>query len=68
MLTAVATYQTNNAGNLPTELTADMLQGLGYYTGATIARGEQDPLTTDQMRLVTGARCLADGGTTTGSR
>lgn len=67
MLSAVAEYQTNNGGKLPTQLTSDMLLGFGYYTGASLASGEKSPLTTDELRLVTGARCLADGGTTAGT-
>ncbi|HEU4984897.1 MAG TPA: hypothetical protein VFT58_04600 [Nitrososphaera sp.] len=67
LLTAVAEYQTNNSGQMPTQLDDDMLKGMGYYTGATLAQGEQAPVTTDELRLVTGARCLASGATAPGT-
>jgi hypothetical protein len=67
MLAAVAEYQSNNAGQLPTGFTGGMLQGLGYYSSASVVQGEQDPVTTDELRLVTGARCLSSGATASGT-
>lgn len=65
LLSATAEYQSNNAGQLPTEF--DDLKGLGYYTRVSVVSGEQDPMTADELRLVTGARCLASGATASGS-
>lgn len=65
VLAATAEYQSNNAGRMPTDL--DDLKGLGYYTRVSVVTGEQEPVTTDELRLVTGARCLASGATASGS-
>ncbi len=67
LLAAVAEYQSNNAGQLPTQFENDAPKGLGYYTSVVIVEGEQDPVTSDQLRLVTGARCLASGATAAGT-
>lgn len=67
MLSVVADYRSSSGGQLPTAFSADMLKGMGYYTGASIVSGEREGLTTDELRLVTGARCLASGATTSGT-
>ena len=67
LLEAVAEYQANNTGYLPNEISGSMLKGMGYYTSASVAEGEQGPVTTDELRLVKAARCLADGATASGS-
>ncbi len=66
VLAAVAEYQSNNAGQLPLKLDG-MLQGMGYYSSVSVAQGEQDPVATDELRLVTGARCLSSGATAVGT-
>ncbi len=65
VLEAAANYQNENADRMPTDLGG--LKGLGYYTRVTVVSGEQDPMTADDLRLVTGARCLASGATASGS-
>lgn len=67
LLSAAAEYIANNNGKLPVEFASGSLQGLGYYTRASVVEGEQDPVTTDELRLVKGARCLASGATASGS-
>jgi hypothetical protein len=66
LLGATAEYVYNNSGQIPTRLTSEMLQGMGYYTSASLVEGEQDTVATDEMRLVTSARCLANGATAAG--
>src|SRR5690349_16386144 len=67
LLSATAEYVSNNNGTLPSRLSSEMLQGMGYYTVASLDRGEQDAVTTDELRLVTGARCLSSGATAAGT-
>jgi len=64
-LSSVAEYAANNAGRMPTELTN--IRGFGYYTSVSVVVGEQDPISKDELRIVTGARCLATGATASGS-
>lgn len=61
VLSAAAEYASNNQGQLPAMLAGGMLQGMGYYSGASVAQGAQDPVTTDELRLVTVAKCDANG-------
>lgn len=65
LLSATAEYASNNAGKLPAQM--DGVKGFGYYEDVKVVEGEQDAVTNDQLRLVTGARCLASGATASGS-
>lgn len=67
LLAATAAYANGNQGKLPTKVSSSMLKGMGHYSSAAIAKGEQDPISSDQLRLVTGARCLSTGGTASGN-
>lgn len=67
LLATTAEYAANNNGQLPTELSSDMLRGMGYYTSASMAAGEQAAVTSDELRLVTGAQCLASAATASGT-
>jgi hypothetical protein len=67
LLSAVAQYQNDHAGQLPTRIDSSMLKGTSYYSSAQIVVGEQGQVTTDELRLVTSARCLASGATATGT-
>jgi flagellar basal body-associated protein FliL len=67
LLSATSEYVYNNSGNMPREIHDSMLTQLDYYDTATLAMGEQDPVITDELRLVLGATCAADGSTVAGS-
>lgn len=73
ILGAVSEFAGNNNGRIPTSAaettTAAGNARLGYYTTVAWADGAtaQTALTTDTVRLVTGARCGAAGATVTGS-
>jgi len=66
VLTTTAQYAASNGGQLPLSFQKGMLQGLGHYAGASVVAGEQDAVTTDDLRLVIGAVC-ANGGRTAAS-
>lgn len=73
LLGAVSEYVNNNGGSLPPNSAAiTALAKTGYYTGSDIqalAAGAQSalPTTSDAVRIVTGAKCGANGATAAGS-
>lgn len=69
LLAAVSTYESNNAGQIPTAISQLSDYNPGYYTTAatTLKTGVQTALTTDDIQLVTGAECGTGGATVAGS-
>lgn len=63
LLSTVAEYISSNQGQAPLALKDGMLQGMGYYASASVAQGAQEPLASDELRLVTAARCEPNGAT-----
>lgn len=78
LLVGAATFSVNNNGKMPTGYSAGNLVGdvgdtplvlsLEYYQTIQVKSGEQAPLTTDELWLVTGVQCDPDtGGTIVGT-
>lgn len=77
LLAAAAEFSANNNGALPTTFVGGVLSGgtgtklsgveLEIYKSVSVVQGEQTGVTSDELRLVTGATCGEDGATVVGS-
>jgi prepilin-type N-terminal cleavage/methylation domain-containing protein len=77
ILGGMSEFASNNNGGLATAWSNNQLTGaagttpasanLGYYTAVAFATGAQSALTTDTVRVVTGAQCAASGATGVGA-